>query len=345
MSNWRETESKVHDEGLGLVLFVSGAFFLMGAAAAIVFAIGLPQKGPLWLWVILPGAFIMFGAAVFVTVLKRIRNPVFIRHALRDTLPNCPTEPVFREGSIVIFRLTHELHENADGWQFRESPKLRQLDHRFLFGFGIPFLIVFAAILSYLSQHGLGLGIPPLSWPMAILCGVTITAVCGGTLLACGVCMSRSDYRRLCRLTIPRDDAEILLDLPLDPLPEESDLAEGLKWVFVGPTERRQMKIPRESIRAVQLCPWMFCLGYTRGRTTTTAIQGLLVLAAGSDQLNYLRIPILLTGDVVPAAKLMQSLASVLKVPYLFHADEDGWEKEKLLAKQRPPLEIGGIST
>jgi hypothetical protein len=52
----------------------------------------------------------------------------------------------------------------------------------------------------------------------------------------------------------------------------------------------------------------------------------------------------LLTGDVVGAARLMQRLAQMLQVPYLFGADSTGWKEEEARAKRRPPLRAGGMA-
>jgi hypothetical protein len=75
----------------------------------------------------------------------------------------------------------------------------------------------------------------------------------------------------------------------------------------------------------------------------TWAVQGLLVLASREEAV-YRRLPILLTGDSVGAARLMQRLAYALHVPYLFCADAEGWRAETMRANGRPALRVGGIT-
>jgi hypothetical protein len=50
--------------------------------------------------------------------------PAHVRHAAPGVLPNVPQEPVVCEGSFVHGRLTHELWEDARGWQFRPAGRL-----------------------------------------------------------------------------------------------------------------------------------------------------------------------------------------------------------------------------
>ncbi len=163
------------------------------------------------------------------------------------------------------------------------------------------------------------------------------TAVCGGSAFLLIGMLIRSGYRRLSVLTIPRGGNDIELESAEPPKLEKADLAEGLKWLFIGETKRQRLTIPRELIVAVQLCPWKFATTTER----SWAAQGLLVLVS-LDTVVYHRLPLLLTNDFVGAAQFMQGLARTLNVPYLFCADAAGWEAEEIRAKGRPPLRVGG---
>ena len=154
----------------------------------------------------------------------------------------------------------------------------------------------------------------------------------------------RSGYRRLSKLTIPRDGSDLELESAATPNVEKTGLIEGLKWVFAGGTEKRRLPIPREMVVAVQLCPWKFAVVRSADRSTTWGVQGLLVLAS-PESTEYHRLPLLLTGDFVGAARLMSALTRTMQVPYLFCADAAGWEAETMRATSRPPLHVGGIQS
>ena len=49
----------------------------------------------------------------------------------------------------------------------------------------------------------------------------------------------------------------------------------------------------------------------------------------------------MLTCDFVGAARLMERLAGILRVPYLFRGGVAGWEAELAIAKTRPRLAAG----
>jgi hypothetical protein len=118
-------------------------------------------------------------------------------------------------------------------------------------------------------------------------------------------------------------------------------LVESLKCRLLVGKDKRRLAIPRELVAAVQLCPYKLVIA---PREVAWAVQCLLVLASPVETV-YHRLPILLTGDFVGAARLMQKLAQTLEVPYLFCADAVGWKTEKIRAKTRPPLRAGGTLT
>ena len=265
--------------------------------------------------------------------MKGICLPSRVRHAAPDVFPNVPKEPVICEGSVVHGRLTHELRETVQGWEFQPVRNSWRNDKRFLLVFGIPFLTLFSAVLTWVLHSQLTIA----GWPLAAVCGVFATAICGGSVFLLIGMIIRSGYRRLSTLTIPRSGNYLELELAEAAKLENADLAEGLKWLFIGETKRQRLTIPCELVVAVQLCPWKFAVMTER----SWAVQGLLVLAS-RDTGVYHRLPILLTSDFVGAAQLMQELAHTMHVPYLFCADAAGWKAEEIRAKERPPLRIGG---
>ena len=234
--------------------------------------------------------FALLGGLVFAWAVGRIISPVHIRHAAPDVLPDVPKEPVICEGSVVHGRLTHELCEDAQGWQFRPAGSLRRNDMVFLFGFGIPSMVLFAGLMTWVLHSQLNFA----GWPVSALCATTATLVCGGTALAAIGLLMRFGCRRLSRLSIPRNGDNLELDSPLAPKLDNADLMEGLKWVFFGGDKRQRLTIPRALLAAVQLCPWKYKLPSEIGWT----VQGLLVLAS-PEEAAYHRLPILLTSDFV----------------------------------------------
>ncbi len=176
--------------------------------------------------------------------------------------------------------------------------------------------------------------------PLAILPAAALTAISGGTAIVLIGMMMRASYRRLCWLSIPRGGGDLVLDSPQHP--ENPDLSTAISWMLVGDTGRARLTIPRPLVAAVQLCPWIYKVGASGGESITWAVQGLLVLVPTEEGRIY-RLPLVLTSDFVGAARLMHDLAASLEVPYLFHADAEGWNVEARRAKDRRPLRTGGV--
>ena len=156
--------------------------------------------------------------------------------------------------------------------------------------------------------------------------------------------LNRLSYRRLSRMQIPREGDELSLEVPEPPDVTRTDLKAALNWAFAEDDPHRNLVVSRPSLRAVQLCPCKYASGASRASTIAWAVQGLLVLQ-GSSPGESLRLPLLLTSDCDGAARLMQQLAVILRVPYLFSADAQGWKVETNRAGQRPPLKVGGSLT
>jgi hypothetical protein len=334
---WHEVESEVYRPERWFVLSVGTLFLLAGAIAFLTIGGVGPPGLRFWVAMLFTGVFALMGGTLAASALGSFISPARVHHAALDVLPNVPKEPVLCEGSVVYGRLTHELSEDAQGWQFRPAGHLWRSVKGLLFGFGIPFLVLFSGLLTWIFHSQLKLG----GWALSAACGIFVAAVCGGSaFLLLGMIM-RTGYRRLSRLTIPGNGNDLELDSPEELSAEEADLTVALRWVFLGETNRHRLRIPRDLVVAVQLCPWKYVVGDRYSRLTTWAVQGLLVLAS-SEEAAYHRLPILLTSDFVGAARLMERFAHTLQVPYLFCADAKGWRVEKLRAKGRPPLRIGG---
>lgn len=329
---WQEMESEVYHPGRWLP-FLGGALFLLVGCVGFWKIGDLASPGiPVWIAKLGTAVFASLGGAALASVIGRTVSPGHVRHAVPDVLPNVPQEPLIREGAVVHGRLTHELREDAQGWQFCPAARLWRNDKVFLFGFGIPFVSLFVGLLAWTFHHDLA----PVGWPVAALCATTVTVLCGGPVFLLIGMVLRSSYRRLPRLSIPRDGSDLALDSPETLKPKSGDL-----WGSLGEPKRQRLMIPRERVVAVQLCPWKYVVG-DRGRETTWAVQGLLVRASSEEE-AYERLPLLLTSDFLGAARLMERLADTLQVPYLFSADAVGWRAEDLRAQGRPPLQSGGM--
>ncbi|HVX59699.1 MAG TPA: hypothetical protein VHC19_03830 [Pirellulales bacterium] len=333
-------ESEVYQPARRLALVVGGCFLLLGVIGLASAGGMAPPGAPLWPLRFGAGAFALFGALPVLWSIRNLVAPIRVSHAPLDSLPGIPAEPVVQEGWVVHGRVTHELVESPEAWQFRPARNPWRNDKRFLLGFGIPFVTAFAGLLSWVI-HDRG---NQVGWPLSIIGGIAVTLVCGGSALALIGMLQRASYRRLCRLTIPAEGRELELDAPAIPGADEMDFAAGLQWAFLGETKRRRLTIPRELIAAVQLCPWKFAVAGSGGQSVTWAVQGLLVLSSSAEAGCY-RLPILLTSDFVGAAWLMPRLAETLDVPYLFCAGREDWKAEEQRANQRPPLKVGGIQS
>jgi hypothetical protein len=325
-----EVESEVHQPGRWLAFLAGALFLLLGIGAFLTIGRNFAPGLPIWIARLSTALFALIGAVPFAHALQLWLRPTRVRHAAPELLPDVPNEPVPREGSVVHGRLTHELANDAQSLELRPATHLWRNDLRFILGFGIPFLTFFAGLLTWHFHDRLG-------WVVGAGAAIGMTLLSGGTAgLLIGLVL-RAGYRRLSRLSIPRDGGDLVLDLPQEPAADRADLSEGLRWAFLGETKRQQLTIPRNLVAAVQLCPWL----YKAGSSSTWAVQGLLVLAPSAGNVRH-RLPLFLTGDFAGAARLSERLALALDVPFLFGADAAGWKAEELRAKTRPPLRTGG---
>jgi hypothetical protein len=318
-SKWPEVESEVHRPTRLLMVFLGIPFLLTGTVAFVAFGGNAHAGMPRWLVMLLAGATTIIGAIPLVWGTITSIFPAYVRHAAFDVMPDVPTEPVTGGGSSIHGSAPHKLVEDAQGWQLRPVGRLLTFDQLFMLGFGIPFLALCATLTAW-EIHGRF----DVSWLPAALLATTAVAVCGGPVIFLASAVVYSSYQFLCRLSIPHDEGDLLLDCPRDPDLGENDLMAGLKWKFVEEKDdRQQLTIPRQRVAAVQLCPWK----YKSRSMVTWAVQGSVVMTSKNGG-KYDRLPIVLTSDFVGAARLMQRVANVLQVPYLFCADKEGWQAE-----------------
>lgn len=190
-SGWREVESRVYYPASWLALSVGGLFTAIGLLGCVMApSIQPPGAG---VWLLRTGAlvFALLGGTVLALAIDRCLRPRYIRHAAADVLPRVPSAPVLQEGSVVHLRQPYELTESADGWHYGGRTNLWRQDKVFLYGFGIPFSVIFAALLSWAWHRELNAG----GWPLAIVGAVVVTTVCDG-LRRFGVLASRHDDAR-----------------------------------------------------------------------------------------------------------------------------------------------------
>lgn len=338
LADWPQVESKVHFPGQWLFLIIGSVFVVAGTTVFFVIAEAEPPGLPVWVARFGPTLYAALGAIVLAACIYRRVSPVSVQHAPADALPELSREPVIREGSVVYGRATYELAEEPQRWHFRPARRHRRNDLVFLVGFGVPFLTVFAALLSWVLHERMDVG----DWHSAILLAVVATLLTGGSALAGIGTLMRAAHRSLGSLSIPRHGADLELQLPAPTHPDQVDLIAGLGRAFVGESNWRHLTIPREQVVAVQLCPWRYALKSNNRTTHTWAVQGVLVIEGSGDE-RYERLPMVLTSDHGAAARLMQRLAATLEVPYLFYADAEGWQAERRAAKTRPPIRSGGV--
>jgi hypothetical protein len=336
--SWPTVESEIHRPASWFAAAIGLLFLSIGIIG--IFAAGSLPAADVPAWLLRSGAalFAILGAVPLITVIKEKTSPARVIHAAPEALPDVPTEPLILEGSVVYGRMTHELVADDRGWQLHPCLSWHKSKRTFL-GFAIPFMILFAGALSWIFNAQMKMA----NWPAAIVGASVITLLVGGATFGLIGSAIKASYSRLCTLSIPNDGDDLQLERTEMPNFEGSNLAAGLRWALLEST-KRQLTIPRESVIAVQLCPWKYVVGRPSDTTTTWAVQGLLVLSNANDP-TICRIPILLTSDFAAAAKTTQRLAEVLEVPYLFSADATGWKNEIARAKSRPPLRVGGTQS
>jgi hypothetical protein len=338
---WREVESQIYRPGLWGLLVGSGFFFVVGGFSFLI-PDDAPDGGNLWIIYSLRLGAIAIGIAMLAWAAKCRFYPASIRYADPSVLPNVETGPVIFEGAAVHCVVTHDLVETDDAWKLLPSSRYRRRDKAFLFGVGIPMLLLLCASLTWKVHTDMNIEKEDAQGLFAALGANAPIMVGGAWPIFCFYMMFRCAPRKLSKLIIPKNGSSLELDELAWPQPQKSGL-EWIKWGFLYKGDnRRKRVIPREILAAVQLCPWTYRNKLSEGPTVGRAVQGVLVLKT-PDHGGYQRLPLFLTWDYLGAAKLMQHLAQVLQVPYLFYADAAGWELEEERANNRPSLRMGGM--
>ena len=334
-ARWKETESKVHNPISWFVLVIGAVFLLIGTMCYLARDEIAGAKTPKWFVPSFAAAFALLGGLAIACAIWSIKT-VWIRHAHPDVLPHVPREPKVVDGASARSYMKWELAESSTEWRLRPSRKRLRDQKRFVFGFGLPFMMVFAAGLSWIfhSQHG-------LSWLMATFIAIFVTIFCGGLTFGLIYFELHSEYQDLPHVTIPKGKEDLLVESPMGIDTGSIGLTSGCPERVSGNADTEELVIPREIVRGVQLCAWKLVWKGGGDRATTWVVQGMLILGL-KEEMGYDRLPILVTDDLVGAARLMQSLGVILDVPYLYCADKESWRTEALRAKLRPPLRHGG---
>lgn len=264
-----------------------------------------------------------------------------VRHAGPEVLADVPREPVIREGSFVTGRVPYKLIEESDGWEYRPNVGRMESTRLAAWGLMVPLVMMLSVMASVFLHEGMR--DKGMSWPVAIAGGIALGFLGGGfgILLFRGIL--KMQYELLCRLRIPREGGDLELDLPKEPKEPAVTRMEALKWAF-GTWPREVMRIPRSSVRGVQLCFWRFKMRAQLETSITFGVQGVLALREGEEG-EYVRVPILLTADFAAGAQMMRKLGDLLAVPFLFCVLPEDVEVGVKRSKERPALRTGGYSS
>lgn len=328
-------KTRIHEPGLKTGFVITLMLFIVGVI--VLFADPFHNAPDIfrWLFYLVPGLFIFLGGAGAIQLGQKIIWPAYIQHTSQERRPDLAWAPVVWEGQHVIGRATHELIQDHAGWKYGLSRKMVFGDKLIVFGFGIPFLIAFAALLSWMFYQN-----ERMPLPTAIASATAITVFCGVTTFLFIGLLIFGHHGRLCLISIPNSESLVEVEFS----PKTNPKTAAITDLFLGKPERIQLRIRRDQIDAVQLGPWNYVAGDSSEKTRCDAVQGVLVLRdMESDE--FQRLPILLTMDYREAAKLMRDLAVALQVPFFFYADAQGWQAELHHSQDRPPLKYGGVST
>lgn len=328
-------KTRIHEPGLKSGFVITLMLFIVGVI--VLFADPFHNAPGIfrWLFYLIPGLFIFLGVAGAIQLGQKIIWPAYIQHTSQELRPDLAWAPVVWEGQHVIGRATHELIQDHEGWKYGLSRKMIFGDKLIVFGFGIPFLIAFAALLSWMFYQN-----ERMPLPTAIASATAITVFCGGTSLLLIGLLIFGHRGRLCLMSIPNNKSLVEVEFS----PKTNPKTTAITDLLLGKPERIQLRVRRDQIDAVQLGPWNYVAGDSSEKTRCEAVQGVLVLRdMESDE--FQRLPILLTMDYREAAQLMGNLATTLQVPFFFYADAQGWQSELRQTQDRPPLKYGGVSS
>ncbi len=283
--NRKAIHSVVHRPGMWLGILGGSVFTAMGVAMMIAAWRNPPEGCPIWVLQIVAGIFTLLGATLMGWSAVAIFRPVQIRHDSCEVLPNIPCSPVLQEGSTVHGRLTHELYETALGHEFRPSVHLWRNCLVFLVTLGIASLSIAVGVIFWVFREEQQIG----GWVVSSMAATILVLMIGGTAFVLIGLALRASYRRLSRLSIPRDGDYLELDTEEPAELDHANLTTTIQRLFVGTTNRCRVAIPRDVVVAVQLCPWKFSVSDNRSTTTTWAVQGLLVFSANENE-EYRRL-------------------------------------------------------
>lgn len=317
---WQNSKSKINRGDITGLLIFSIIFILIGFVAIVVLFLsedGLSTQKNL-VTAVISFVIVIVGLLLTIFGLRRIYHPIYVQHASDQDLLEIPRDAILHGNEVLQSSLSLELVKLDNDWTIRPSPSILKRDLLFINAFGsFMFILSFGLILFVLKKE-VGLG-----WFISGVGAIAAPSLCLGTVLV-GVKKSMlNDFQKPPVLVIPNDKQDIFLKF------KDLNIASLSPFIVLSDAGFKEITLAKESIKAIQLCPRF----RAESEGPQRYVQILLVFEDGD---KYHRVPLLLTGDFVAAIRLSEKLSNVLKVPFLYHADDNGWAEEIACSRQRP---------
>lgn len=225
----------------------------------------------------------------------------------------------------------------GDGWHLQPVSSRWRSGKNFLYAFICLFLTGVTGALSWALHRDLG-----IAWYWAILLVMSGTLPIGMVMTSAGEEFFRRWQVSSQRLTIPDHGEELLLSRS-DNSRRSQDRRNSAKKTGSKELDEPCTKLPRRDLMAVQFSSCRMDYHDDGDITIYHMVQGILVFK-GLESNELHRVPIPCTEDLTRGARLMQQLAEILRVPYLFDADRAGWRKETIRSKSRSDFTRGKLA-
>lgn len=308
---WPEVDSKVHEPWLRQAIGVAlVALAVDTVVASQLFVNDVHRQDYGWLAYLICGFLFLFFSVLLFTKASRLVKPTFVRHATADVLGDIPREPLLEEFRVMQRTLKQELVHLGKDSLFRPNSAMRysskQMDLRIRFAL---WFVCSGVIIAFLLRS------PGIDWPVAVFVPplvslAVIALVEGGSRF-----VRNQELRDMVTLTVPRSSQPVILNTRNRPT------------ATISKARRELIEIAREQVVAVQLCPFICDPG--GDSQPLYGVQGLLVVR-NLERGGYERYVLLYCADLIDSAIIMEQLADLLQVPYLFMADAEAWKKERL---------------
>jgi hypothetical protein len=171
-TEYDEVQSKIYNPALLPIAFVATVFLLIGLIGCLI-PPETTKTHPHFERMFF-AVFALFGLGSLLSVAWSMW-PVRIRHASRNSRSNIPQEPIIIENMPLLDAVSFELVKDSAGWKLIPCASQVRSMKRFLFVFGVPFLIFFAGLLSWSIYRDVS-----QNWTVAVLLGFSLTTICGG---------------------------------------------------------------------------------------------------------------------------------------------------------------------